>query len=695
MSRPMPSSARSSHASTPSGPGSAPSGHGSTRSGPGPTPQLPAPSAVQPMGSTALLARYEDTATVLAAAEAIRTAAPAGTLCEAVPAEDALLLMAADRLDLPALRDLLDRLPAPDAATAHRPPVTIDVVYDGEDLETTARLLAMSTDALVTAHLGTTWRAAFAGFAPGFAYLLPVSDPVSASRAPHPSVGPVAPVPAHHSPPWSVPRREQPRTRVPAGAVALAADYCGIYPRSSPGGWQLIGRTDAVLFDPHADSPALLAPGTEVRFRSTREVLRLWDLPDGGVIAQATSLWESARRQVTEAVRQAADSARLAADSARLAAGSALRAAIGEEPSAPPHPDAAASVVADLARALIRVPTQDSDPALEVLEAGPLTLVQDDGRPGHASIGVTRSGAFDRSALRRANRAVGNPPSAAALEILAGPFAVTALAPAVVAIDGAGASIRVRRAVLAASADGDSPDQPGDLDVTDGAAMGPIALDAGDVLRIGTARTGLRIVLALRGGVHVEPVLGSRSRDTLAELGPLPLQRGEMIRRCRDTVLGPVTDMTGTGDLMDVAGLRGLLHRMGTEEADGAAPGDTLPTIDVPLTVGPHDDLLGTVAVAALLETTWTVRPDSDRVGVRLAGEPLPMSTQSAAATMPSTPMVPGAIQVPPSGLPVVFGPDHPVTGGYPVIAVVTRRGLNRLAQAAPGRRVRFVEEQR
>ena len=104
---------------------------------------------------------------------------------------------------------------------------------------------------------------------------------------------------------------------------------------------------------------------------------------------------------------------------------------------------------------------------------------------------------------------------------------------------------------------------------------------------------------------------------------------------------------------------------------------------------GPRDGLLGPSALSQLLSTTWTVRPESDRVGVRLAGPALPVL--SGIDSLPSEPMVPGAIQVPPAGLPVVFGPDHPTTGGYPVIAVVTRAGLDRLAQAAPGARVRFL----
>jgi KipI family sensor histidine kinase inhibitor len=120
--------------------------------------------------------------------------------------------------------------------------VEIPVVYDGPDLADVARLTGLAADEVVAAHTGTPWRVAFSGFAPGFAYLVG-GDPRLA-----------------------VPRRERSRTSVPAGSVGLAGEYSGVYPRSSPGGWQLIGRTDAVLWDLDREPPALLRPGGEVRF---------------------------------------------------------------------------------------------------------------------------------------------------------------------------------------------------------------------------------------------------------------------------------------------------------------------------------------------------------------------------------------------------------------------------------------------
>lgn len=126
------------------------------------------------------------------------------------------------------------------------PAVVIPVVYDGEDLASTATLLGVTPEALVARHQAVEWRVAFSGFAPGFGYLVGEEWP------------------------FEVPRLDAPRTRVPAGSVALAGAFAGVYPRQSPGGWQLIGRTDAVLWDVEADPPALLLPGGRVRFEAAR-----------------------------------------------------------------------------------------------------------------------------------------------------------------------------------------------------------------------------------------------------------------------------------------------------------------------------------------------------------------------------------------------------------------------------------------
>ena len=147
---------------------------------------------------------------------------------------------------------LAAREPKSAAAATGADEVVITVAYDGPDLAEVAALTGLSEAEVVTAHTGTTWTVGFCGFAPGFAYLTGGDPPPQAGGAPR----------------LHVPRRPTPRTHVPAGSVGLAGDFSGIYPRSSPGGWQLIGHTDADLFDVDRDPPALLQPGMRVRFEA-------------------------------------------------------------------------------------------------------------------------------------------------------------------------------------------------------------------------------------------------------------------------------------------------------------------------------------------------------------------------------------------------------------------------------------------
>lgn len=577
----------------------------------------PPPLTVRPIGERAVLAEYADTATVLQVASELRDLAPTALL-EVVPAERTLLL-SGTALSAPGeLSALLVDLPVGAPGRTGAGEVVIPVVYDGQDLDSTAAVLGISRERLVQTHCATTWTAAFGGFAPGFAYLLP--ETAGGGSSDDAAAGPDL---DRWS--WPVPRREEPRASVPAGSVALAAGYSGIYPRPSPGGWQLIGRTDAVLFDAARQQPALLTPGTRVRFESRRGVALL---NTAGRLATAP----------TEAARRA--SAVTAALARRTSGGS------------------------------VRVPRlHPARPVLVVESPGPRLLVEDGGRTGHAGIGVSRSGAFDRGALARANRAVGNPPFAPALEALLGPVRLRATAPSVIAIAGAPAGVAVTRH------DVDS----GHLDVAAAETREhPIALDPGDTVEIGPVAHGLRIMVAVRGGIEAEPVLGSASRDTLSGLGPEPLEAGDQVlvgpERGLDAVPWCVPGGDGGGE--DVPA------------ASGAGQGRE--RIGIPVVLGPRHSELGAATVGALLAREWTVRADSDRVGVRLDGEALPVPDGSG--TLPSEPMVPGAIQVPPSGLPVVFGPDHPATGGYPVIGVLTPRGLDLLAQAAPGTTLRFRE---
>ena len=278
---------------------------------------------------------------------------------------------------------------------------------------------------------------------------------------------------------------------------------------------------------------------------------------------------------------------------------------------------------------------------LTVLAPGPLTTVQDLGRPLWASIGVTRSGAADRGSAALANRLVGNEAAAAVLEVTAGGLRVRAGRTLLVAVTGAPAPVTV-----------DGRAAPFDA---------PLTLRPGQVLLLGVPPVGLRSYLAVRGGIDVPPVLGSRSTDTLSGLGPAPLRAGDAL---------PVGSLAGAEPVVDVAPVR----------APSAEP-------VLRVLPGPRRDWLAAGAWTALTSGRWAVTADSDRVGLRLAGTEL---ARARTGELPSEGLVPGAVQVPPDGSPVLFLADHPVTGGYPVLAVVVTADLPAAAQLRPGDRVRF-----
>lgn len=280
--------------------------------------------------------------------------------------------------------------------------------------------------------------------------------------------------------------------------------------------------------------------------------------------------------------------------------------------------------------------------ALEVVATGPLTTIQDSGRFGHADLGVGRSGAADLTSYALANRLLANPSGAAALETTLGGLRVRAHGTLCVAVTGAEVPVTV---------DGRGAARDSVLYLADGAE-----------LALGAPARGLRSYLAVRGGVDVPPVLGSRSTDVLAGLGPeLPVPG----------VVLPVGPAPDGFPLLDQAPV-------------GPVGGDE---IFVRVVLGPRQDWFTEHALETLLSGVYEVTSRSDRVGARLAG---PVLERSRVDELPSEGMVPGALQVPPGGEPVLFLADHPVTGGYPVIAVVRAVDLPRAAQARPGTRVRF-----
>lgn len=287
---------------------------------------------------------------------------------------------------------------------------------------------------------------------------------------------------------------------------------------------------------------------------------------------------------------------------------------------------------------------------IEVLRAGALTTVQDQGRPGWAHLGVPRAGALDPAALRLANRLVGNPETAAGLEITLTGCTLRFTRAVAVALTGAPADVRVRHPP-------DGAERAADVGR-------PLALPAGAVLRVGPARVGVRTWLAVSGGIAVPPVLGSRSTDTLAGLGLAPL-------RDRDRLpLGPASGPPAPVDVVVLP----------------AVPDELRLTVHP----GPRDDWFAPAALDLLLRTAYTVSPVSNRVGARLTGAALP---RAVPGELPSEGLVLGAVQVPADGQPLVFLADHPTTGGYPVIGVVD--DVTPLAQARPGTTVRFHGPQR
>lgn len=280
---------------------------------------------------------------------------------------------------------------------------------------------------------------------------------------------------------------------------------------------------------------------------------------------------------------------------------------------------------------------------LVVAQPGPLTLVQDLGRPGLAHLGVGASGGMDRAALALANRLVGNEPDAAGLEILVGAVELRAEKAMWISVTGAWGSVTI---------DGHSvPQHTATL------------MGEGETLSVGAATHGIRYYVAIRGGIEAPLVLGSRSRDTLARLGPAPLTEGDSLW-------------------------------VGVEPPNPVPPIDSVP-FDVPsdsivtleVSPGPRRDWFAPEAWERLLDHEWRVSPRSDRSGIRLEGLAL---ERTELRELPSEGMLSGAIQVSPDGAPTILAVDHPVTGGYPVIAVVTNDSLDALAQLRPGQGIQF-----
>lgn len=503
------------------------------------------------MGTRSLLVELADIETVMAW-HAHLTKNPLPGQLDVIAAANTLLIKTATRRACEQALTALDTIkPAPLSASSAKT-VEIPTLYDGEDVEAVAEHYGMSTEALIDAHTSEEWFAAFGGFAPGFAYCTGKGE-------------------------WNTPRRDTPRPKVPAGSVALAGPFSAVYPQDSPGGWQLLGRTDLPMWDLSRDVPHLLQPGDLVRYVAVRE------------IAEAGPVGATASRDM------------------------------------PP------------ARPIGRVES-----------TGLSTLYQDLGRSGYGDAGVTASGVLDRSAARQGNRLVGNPATATVLENLLGGLKLHLSTDVTMAITGA---------EVEATITVDEETKPAPLRT-------PFVMPSGGTLTLGQPTVGVRCYVAARGGFAAPRVLGSTATDTMSRLGPDPLKDGDPLKvRTR-------SDLNASGD----------------REPSTLSERTTLRIVP-----GPRADWCAEGEVDHLCSQEWVIGPSSNRTALRLdapeGGRPLIREDRGELA---SEGMVTGAIQVPPEGLPVLFLADHPVTGGYPVIATVIAEDLDIAAQLAPGQTMRF-----
>ncbi len=402
-------------------------------------------------------------------------------------------------------------------------------------------------------------------------------------------------------PALATPRLATPRPRVPAGSVAIGGQQTGVYPQATPGGWRLIGRTAVPLFDVDRNPAALLRPGDRVVFRpvDSREF-----------------------REISDQVRRGAYQPEIAWPP-------------GEAPPLP-LPIRSYAPAADRA-------------SLEVLRPGLLTTVQDAGRPGLGAQGISAGGALDRAAFTAANRLVGNPATAAVLEMSVTGPTLRPTRPVRLALTGAD---------LGAEIDGD----PAPF-------WEPFVVPAGSTLDFSPARasgTGVRGYLGVAGGIDVPLVIGSRSTDLTA----------------------------GFGGLDGRALIAGDRLAIGSSHGDARSPVVVGPrpralgsSVTLRVVLGPHDDLLPADALMRLLTEPYAVTSQSSHMGVRLSGPALPVAD---AGDLISEGIATGTVQVPADGQPIILLSGRGTVGGYAKVAGVIDADLDLAAQLRPGTMVRF-----
>ena len=436
------------------------------------------------------------------------------------------------------------------------PAVRIPVCYGGDfgpDLDAVAGHAGLTGEEVVRIHTAGTYRVFMLGFLPGFSYMGTVDETIA------------------------MPRRATPRVKVPAGSVGIAGRQTGVYPRESPGGWQLIGRTPVSLFNPNRVPAALVAPGDTVRF--------VRDKISAPVVSGFSRTTEGPAK-----------------------AGHYVR-------------------------------------SITVLRAGLFTTIQDIGRWGHQASGVPVSGPMDRLSHRVANALVGNEPTAALLEVtLAGPE-IRIENGAVIAVTGADLGAR--------------------LDAEDIPLHRPMKCRPGAVLRFGERRSGARAYIAFSGGITVSPMLGSRATHTYSGLGGLdgrPIAAGDRLALGHERAVSP--------------------WRVISTPRKSATGG-----VRVRVMPGPQLDYFPPEAIELLQRTRFTVTSQSDRMGYRLTGATIPRVEDRE---MISDATFAGALQVPPSGDPILLMSDRQTSGGYPQIATVITADLSMAGQLAPGDWIEF-----
>jgi KipI family sensor histidine kinase inhibitor len=568
-------------------------------------------------GESALIVRLGDRISpaihqrVLALLAAL-DAAPLRGQRDLVPAYASLLIHFEPLVTTPEAVDEAVRRALADVAATRPPrrrPIHIPVHYgdeDGPDLLAVATGVGLTPEEVVRRHAAAEYQVYFLGFLAGFPYL--------------------GGLPAE----LAVPRLDSPRARIPAGSVGIAGQQTGIYPVASPGGWRLIGRTPLRLFDPARDPPALLRPGDRVRFSPV----------------PACTTEDTKDPEVEEHTRgePAGRSAGPRAVGASTGRGNASRRALpgvaGQGPRLAGTAQRGAGEV----------------PWLRVVRPGPLTTVQDLGRPGNARLGVCACGAADGDALQLGNALLGNLPGTAGLEVTLGGVTLETLAPCLVALTGADCAARVN----------DRPLRPGVA----------CALAPGDAVELGLPRAGLRAYLCVAGGVAVPLALGSRSTDVRAGLGGVA---GRALRAGDTLARGETRLVPGA-----VAGRRLPADPVRDAHGSGAAPAL------VRILPGPHA-ANGSGDLEVLLAHAFAVDPRSDRVGVRLR----PTSEQGEARLVGGDILsegVPhGAVQLPPGGEPIILLADHQTTGGYCIPAVVIAADLWQVAQLRAGDALRLA----